>query len=270
MRWPTAISSIGRFAIAGTALLLLAPTVLARNDLTTNDLRQRVGVDPHPGGRLPLDTPFRDERGAPRELGEVVAGRPAILALVYFNCPNLCSLTLDALSRSVARTALELTLDFRVIAISIDQREGPAQAAAWRGRHRKPSGKPDWQLLTGDQASIQEVAQAIGYRYFWDAGQAQYAHPAGAVVVSGDGRIVEYLNGIEFPPAELRHALSLAAEGRSASLSTVADRFWLLCYHYEDLVGQYRGNITLALRLLGLATIAILGFLLLRLIRIRG
>jgi protein SCO1 len=254
-------------AIAAASLLVLAIPVRADATATTRDLQQRIGVDPHVGAQLPLATSFQDERGARRTLGEFIAGRPAVLALVYFNCPNLCSVTLDGLSRSSARADLAPGIDFRVIAISIDPREGPAQALAWQSRHRDPFGKPDWQLLTGDEASVRRIAQALGYRYFWDASQAQYAHPAGAVVVSGSGRIVQYLNGIEFPVGEMRHALSIAAENGAG---TAANQFWLLCYHYEALAGQYRREIALALRLLGLATVAGLGFLLIRLSRTRA
>jgi protein SCO1/2 len=248
------------------AFLLLSSSSMAAV-ITPTDLQQRIGIDPHVGGRVPLRTPFRDEQGATHNLGEVLAGRPAILALVYFNCPNLCSVTLDSLSRSVARASLDPATDYRVIAISIDPREGPAQADAWQSAHRDYFGKAEWHFLTGNDASIRSVAQSLGYRYFWDAGQAQYAHPAGAVVVSSTGHVVDYLNGVEFPTAELRHALSLATENRSGNL---ADQFWLVCYHYQALTGQYGGEIALALRTLALATILALGFLLFRLLRTRA
>ena len=260
------------------ALLLLASMGAAAADVTAKDLQQRVGVDPHVGGKVPLEAAFHDERGASRTLGELMAGRPTILAMVYFDCPNLCSVTLSALSRSLAQANLDPTMDYRVIAISIDPREGPRLAAARQAGHLAAFGAGSsactacasrWHFLTGTETSIHRIAQALGYRYFWDAHEAQYAHPAGAVVLSGAGRIARYLNGVEFPTTELRQALGRAAAGRTDGES-VADRFWLLCYHYEALAGRYGGDITLALRVLGLASVAGLALLLLRITRIRG
>jgi protein SCO1/2 len=257
------------------ASLLLYPA-LGWADLTAHDIQQRVGIVPAIGGQVPLQTLFRDEGAIPRRLGDVMAGRPTILALVYFDCPNLCTMTLNALATSSKHLGLRPAIDYQVVAISIDPREGPAVAAAKRddflarfGRGAPGCAACDsgWHFLTGDEASIREVAQPLGYRYFWDAAQAQYAHPAGAIVLSGAGRIVQYLNGVEFPATELRRSLSLAAEGRTGSL---AQRLWLLCFHYEALAGRYSRDITTALRLLGLITVLALGWLLLRLIRIRA
>ena len=44
--------------------------------------RQRLG------NQLPLDTVFRDETGRSESLGDLLGGKPAVLALVYFHCPN--------------------------------------------------------------------------------------------------------------------------------------------------------------------------------------
>lgn len=256
--------------------LLLAYPALGWSAVSARDIQQRVGVDPGIGRQVPLQILFRDEEGISRTLADVIAGRPAIVALVYFDCPNLCTMTLNGLSTSVKRIGLRPAIDYRVIAISIDPRERPALAAAKRDEHAARFGRgapgcadcdSGWHFLTGEEASIRTIAQALGYRYFWDTGQAQYAHPAGVVVLSGTGRVVEYLNGLEFPPTELRRALSLAAEGRTGNL---AERLWLLCFHYEALAGRHSNEITVALRILGLTTLAGLGFLLFRLVRIRA
>jgi protein SCO1/2 len=256
--------------------LLLAGTAHGLTGGRPADLGQRVGVDPAIGRQVPVEARFRDERGLSMTLAEVIAGRPAVVALVYFDCPNLCTMTLNGLSTSVQHIGPRPPIDYRVIAISIDPHEGPALAAAKRDDHiarfgRGAPGCPgcdaDWHFLTGEEGSIREVARALGYRYYWDSGTAQYAHPAGAVVLSGAGRIVQYLNGLEFPPAELQRALELAAAGRSGTLT---DRLWLLCYHFEALAGRYGQEVTGALRLLGLATVLALGFLLFRLGRFRA
>jgi protein SCO1/2 len=244
--------------------------------VSARDIQQRVGVDPNIGHEISLSTRFHDEGGRLRSLGDVIGGRPTIVAMVYFDCPNLCTMTLNGLATSARELEIRRypAIDYRVIAISIDPREGPAQAATKQNEIRAhwvrtPCRECDarWHFLTGEEASIRTVSDALGYRYFWDSGQAQYAHPAGVVILSGTGRIIQYLNGLEFPPSELQQALTLAVEGRSGSL---AQRLWLLCYHYEALAGRYSHQISAMLRFLGLVTVAALALLLFRLIRVRA
>jgi len=155
--------------------------------------------------------------------------------------------------------------------VSIDPRDGPAMARSKLAEYLRLFGGPagdccdtGWHFLTGTREQSAALAQSVGFRYFWDATQAQYAHPAGIVILSPRGKVAQYFNGIEFPPRELRQALLNASAGRTSSLS---DRLWLLCYHYEALIGPYSASITMALRVLGLVMIAALAGLIIRLIR---
>jgi protein SCO1 len=240
---------------------------------TVRDIQQRVGIDPHPGRELPLSISLRDEAGAPLHLGDLLGRRPAVLALVYYECPNLCTLTLTNLTRSLRAMDLSSGRDFEVIAVSIDPRESPALAAAKRaayldryGRHLPACAGCDsgWHFLTARAAESAALAHAVGMRYFWDPVQAQYAHPSALVIVTPRGRISRYLNGVEFPVWELRQALTEAAGEHTSSL---AQRLWLLCYHYEALVGRYSALVTTAVRVLAALVALSLATLIFRLIR---
>ena len=52
---------------------------------------QKVQVSQHLNQQLPLQSAFVDETGKQVVLGDYFGKRPAVLALVYYNCPMLCS-----------------------------------------------------------------------------------------------------------------------------------------------------------------------------------
>jgi protein SCO1/2 len=254
----------------------LALTISCAHAATAAQVASGVGVEQHPGQQLPLSTVFHDERGASVPLASFFGTRPIVLTFVYYRCPNLCNLTLTNLLRSLERVDLTAGRDFDVVAVSIDPRETSQVAAAKRTTYvqQYERSKPGcdgcdegWHFLTSAAPQSEALARAAGIRYVYDAAQDQYAHPAVALVVTPTGRIARYFNGIEFPPPELRWALAEARAGRTAGL---ADRFWLLCYHYDALVGRYSGLVQISTRLLAIATVLALGFLIFRLVRGHG
>ena len=96
-------------------------------DLGEFAYRQRLG------NQLPLDTVFRDETGRSAALRDLLGGKPAILALVYFHCPNLCGIVRTDLFDALARTGMMAGRDYTLIALSID----PSETAAMRRRRRR-------------------------------------------------------------------------------------------------------------------------------------
>ena len=61
------------------------------------DVLQRTTIHQHLNQLLPLNAIFRDETGKHVTLGSYFGKRPAILALVYYKCPMLCSEELNGL-----------------------------------------------------------------------------------------------------------------------------------------------------------------------------
>jgi protein SCO1/2 len=203
------------------------------------DLARRVGVDQHLGATLPTGLTFRDSNGAPVSLERLGGGGPLLLALGYYDCPNLCDTELRGIGRSVGSLALQPGRDFQVAFVSIDPHETPRQAAeaAHTLARDLPSAEvPRWHLLTGEDTQIQRLAAALGYRYWFDARNGQYAHSAGLVVITSSGRIAQYFFGVSFPPAPLRLALVGASHGQ---LGTLLDQLVLLCCGYDPTTGRY-------------------------------
>jgi protein SCO1 len=228
-----------------TLVFLLSWSSWAASNATSGALNQLpslvrdIGFDQKLGARAPLDERFVDENGKSGKLSEWMHG-PAILALVYYGCPNLCQLSLEGLFRGLSELSKTAGKDFSVLAVSIDPTEKPALASEKRHAylvkyHRAGSGE-GIHFFTGDKSSIERLAKGVGFRYTYDARSNQYAHPAGVIVLTEEGRISRYLYGIEYAGKDLRLAL---LDASNLKIGTLVDRFLLFCYHYDAQIGGY-------------------------------
>ena len=168
------------------------------------------------------------------------------------------------MARSLKPVSLDAGKDFDVVAFSINPDETAALAgpkkAAFLERYDRPGTEAGWHFLTGDQASIAALARAIGFRYTYNPRTKLYAHAAGVVIVTPDGRIARYFYGIDFPPKELQTELERRAPAASAIRSAGC---CLLCYDYDAATGKYTLSILRLIRVLGTTTaVALGGFLL--------
>lgn len=130
---------------------------------------QSATIEQHLDQQLPLAAEFRDESGKTVQLGDYFGKRPAILALVYYRCPMLCSEELNGLVGALEMLKFTPGKDFDVIVVSIDPNEGPALAASQKALYVKRYGRLDtangWHFLTGPQSSISALAKAVGFGY---------------------------------------------------------------------------------------------------------
>jgi len=218
--------------------------------------------------QVPLDLPFRDETGRSVTLREYVGQQSAILLPLYYSCETLCPLALDGLTRSLRPVPLEVGRDFGVIILSINPREPPSLAAKRKSevllRNGRPEGERGWHFLTGDETAIRAVTSAIGFRYTYDAKTDQYAHPAGVVLLTPEGKAARYFYGIDFPPRDLHLGLIEAADRK---IATLIDQAVLYCYRYDALTGKYGLVVMNVVRLGGVLTVLALGAFLLVMFR---
>jgi protein SCO1/2 len=208
---------------------------------TVPAILQNVKIDEKLGEALPLNAHFTAEDGSPVRLGDVLAkGRPTVLSLVYFNCPMLCGLILTGAARAMRETGLTLGKDFDAVTISFDPSDTPAVAAERQHGYLQSFGRPEakraWRFLTGAQPDIAAVADAVGFRYAYDAKTKQFAHPAAIFIITGDGHVARYFYGVEFPAHDVRLALVEAGHGR---VGTSFDRLLLTCYRYDPASRAY-------------------------------
>jgi protein SCO1/2 len=246
-------------ALAVAALSLV--TVWADTQIPPQ-LRE-VGIDQRLDAQLPLDLVFRDEEGRPVALRRYFTGRPVILTLVYYECPMLCNLILNGVLRTIRVVSFDLGRDYAIVTVSIDPREKPSLAAVKKRKYASGYGRPGaaagWHFLTGDEAAIRELARAAGFRYAWDPAREQYAHAAGFMVATPQGRLARYFYGVEYSARDLRLALVEASAGR---IGSAVDQILLYCFHYDPQTGKYGPVVLNVVRAAGLATLLALGWFL--------
>jgi len=215
-----------------------------------------VGYDQRLGDSVPLDLTFRDEAGRPVTLRSLFRGRAVVLSLVYYECPMLCTLTLNGLGSALSVLTFDVGKDFDVVTVSFEPKETPALAAAkkktYLARYRRPGAEEGWHFLTGDAPAVAALTSAVGFRYAWDAETRQYAHPAGLVVLTPDGRIARYMYGVEYAPRDLRLALVEASQRR---IGNPVDTVLLYCYRYDPTRGRYAASVLRLVRLGGVVTV---------------
>jgi protein SCO1/2 len=168
----------------------------------------------------------------------------------------LCSMVMSSITSSLGLLSLDAGQDFEVVMISFDPRETPALAASrkeeYLKRYSRAGAAAGWHFLTGDQPDIDRLTKAAGFRYVWDEETKQFAHPAGIIVLTPEGRLARYLFGLEFGARDLRLALVEASAGR---IGSAIDSALLYCYHYDPMTGRYGFLVMRVLRIAGAATV---------------
>ena len=240
----------------------LAPDDGGQAAMAKPGVLSKVGIDQKLNQQVPLDLAFVDETGRDVRLGEYFGQRPVILALVYYECPMLCTQVLNGLVGSLGVLTFDVGREFDVVAVSINPREGPGLAAqkkaAYLDRYQRPHTAAGWHFLTGKEENIRRLADAVGFRYAYDETIKQYAHGAGIEVLTPRGVVSKYFYGIEFSPRDIKFGVMEASEDR---IGTVIENALLLCYHYDPTTGKYGATALQAVRIGGVATLlAIVSF----------
>jgi protein SCO1 len=233
---------------------------------------REIGFDQRLGESVPLDLAFRNEAGETIRLGDYFGKKPVVLSLNYYACPMLCTVTLSGLASALNIISMTAGKEFEVVTVSFDPKETHELAAAkkktYMERYKRPGAAEGWHFLTGDAAPIAALTRAVGFRYVWDPDTKQFAHPAGIVVLTPEGKIARYLYGIEYAPRDLRLAVVEASAGR---VGNPVDQIILACYQYDPTTGKYGAAIMRLIRGAGVLTVAALaGFIALMLRRERA
>ncbi len=225
---------------------------------------QKVGVAQHLNQQLPLDAAFVDESGKPVKLGDYFGKKPAILALVYYTCPMLCSEEMDGLTSSLEMVKLTPGKDFDVVILSIDPSDMPEQAAKSKALYVKRYGRPEtaagWHFLTGQRPAIDAVTSAVGFGYVRvpgpDGKLTQFAHASSIEIVTPEGKLAQYYLGVEYSPKDMLLGL-IEASGNKIG-SPVAN-ILTYCYHYDPQTNKHSLMVARVVQVGGMITVAGLG-----------
>ncbi|MCC5906149.1 MAG: SCO family protein [Balneolaceae bacterium] len=223
-----------------------------------------VGVDEKLGETIPMDLRFANSEGDSVSIGELIKdGKPVLLNPLYYDCPVLCGLVLDAVFKVVNELVWSPGKDYTIISFSIDPEETPEQAAASKETYladlNRPGAEDGWHFLTGNEKAIQALTDAVGFRYKYDERLGEYIHLASIMMISPEGVVTRYLYGASFREFDLRNALYEAADG---TIGSTLDRVLFYCFTYDPSSQSYVPVAMNIMKLGGLATVIILGIFL--------
>jgi len=223
-----------------------------------------VGIAQNLNAQLPLSLTFTDDQGKQVQLASYFGRKPAILALVYYQCPMLCSEELNGLTGALQMVDEVPGRDFDIIVVSIDPSEGTDLAAAKKRSYLRRYGHPEtaagWHFMTGTQANIDALTKAVGFGYVKipgpDGKLTQFAHASSIQIVTPEGKLAQYYMGVEYSPKDLRLGL---AEASSNRIGSRVDNILTYCYHYDPRTNKHSLIVARAVQLGGLITAGTLG-----------
>ncbi len=249
--------------VLALALMILAYPDRAQAQRSGQTKRQfeGVGITSKLGETVPRDITFRNAQGDPVTLGQYFDGdRPVLLNLVYHDCPMLCGLMLDGITRTLSSMSWTPGDQFRVLTVSFNHRETPELARKQKERYVKTLGTPQaaegWHFLTGSEAAIEQLTDAVGFDFRWVAEKGEYAHPTVAIFLSGEGTITRYLYGMEYAASDVRKALVEASDGK---VGNPVDQIALYCFQFDPDANSYTADAFNIMKLSGGLTVVILG-----------
>jgi protein SCO1/2 len=220
---------------------------------------REVGIDQKLDQQLPLDLIFRDENGQDVKLGQYFGQKPVVLALVYYDCPMLCTQVLNGMVTSFRVLPFEIGKEFDVVTVSFDPRETSALATAkkkiyvnYLPEKMRADAANGWHFLTGDAENIKQLTDAVGFRYHYDEATKQFAHASGIMVATPEGKLSRYFYGIEYAPRDLRLGLIESSQNK---IGSPVDQLLLYCYHYDPATGKYGAAVMKIMRTAGVITV---------------
>jgi protein SCO1/2 len=280
-----AVAAMARAALCAVGLGLFAVCPAASAQVSRYDEKQMapvsdkppvilngVGIAQHLDQQLPLALAFTDDAGKQVQLASYFGKKPAILALVYYQCPMLCSEELNGLTSALQMVNFVPGRDFSVIVVSIDPTEGTDLAAAkkrtYLKRYGHPETAPGWHFMTGTQANIDALTRAVGFGYVKipapDGKLTQFAHASSIQIVTPEGKLAQYYMGVEYSPKDLRLGLVEASANR---IGSPVDNILTYCYHYDPQTNKHSLIVARVVQLGGLVTMATLGGFMLAMFR---
>ncbi|MBN20571.1 MAG: photosynthetic protein synthase I [Bdellovibrionaceae bacterium] len=197
-----------------------------------------VGIEEKLGNQVPItELEFKNEDSQPVRLSQYFkSGKPVVLALVYYNCPNLCNFLLNGFLDTLKKFQWLPGREFEIVTVSINPREGSSLAKEKKKRYIEALGRdPEvvaqgWHFLTGQEDQIKKLADSVGFGFRFDEKSGEFAHSSALFVLTPSGKLSRNLYGIEFPQKDFKLALLEASDGK---IGTIVDRVLLFCFHYD-------------------------------------
>jgi cytochrome oxidase Cu insertion factor (SCO1/SenC/PrrC family) len=138
-------------------------------------------------------------------------GQPWIVSPMYTRCPHTCSAVTVGLKRALDQSGLDAS-EYRVVSFSFDPQESGERLRSFRSRLRLPER---WLTLRAEsREALERTLRGLDFRTITVA-DGEFEHPNLVAVLTPDMRLVSYVFGINFSPAEIAAAVRRARAGGS-------------------------------------------------------
>lgn len=211
--------------------------------LVTVDAATQLGINEKLGTMIPLDLTFINEKGERVTLKKLMDGKPTMISLNYFRCAGICTPQLNDMAKMLGRLDLAENIDYKVLTIGFAEDESYELAAAKRktmlSTIQRDYVQDAWHFVIGENNSSAIIADKVGFTYektISPAGVVDYIHPAALIMLSPEGKVTRYLNGIEQLPFDVKMALMEAGQGKIGP--TIAKNL-LYCFAYDPKAKTY-------------------------------
>lgn len=222
-------------------LFLMVLTLISLTSYASSD-EPSVGIVEHLDETIPLDAKIINTAGDTILIGSLI-DKPTVLSFVYYRCPGICTPLMDGIAELINNSDLELGKDYRMLSVSFNPYEGYELAQAKHKNYsdliKKPGVDVGWNFFVADSANISKLTNAAGFKYLKKGND--FIHTGGIIVLSPEGKITRYLNGVRFQPFEFKLALIEASKGQSGPTINKILKF---CYSYDPVGQTYVLNVT--------------------------
>ena len=231
-------------------ILLLTVSLAAMAQSVVNpaasDEDVEIGIVEHLDTYLPDSISLIDEEGNQVWLADLI-DKPTVLNFVYYRCPGICSPLMEAVAGVMDKADVTPGVDYQVLTISFDPgetidlgiRKKTNYLNLMNNADKVEAAKTGWKFFVSDSASIARVTHATGFKYKKTGND--YTHAASLIIVSPEGKITRYLNGLYFLPFEWKMAIVESSKGQSGPTINKVLRF---CYSYDPEGQSYVLNVT--------------------------
>ncbi|MBL8887485.1 MAG: SCO family protein [Phycisphaerales bacterium] len=231
----------------------------------TGAMTSGLDTDQKIGAFVPMELQFTSAEGKQVRLGDLFdlekgsansggKHRPVLVALVYYDCPVVCSATMDKLIGAFRRLEYKIGRDYKVAYFSFDSSETAARAMQVKqgyvlgglpegmsdGGKMNPLIAENWNFFVGSAAANRELANSLGFKYR-ASDNGQFAHSSVFMILTPDGRVARYLSpfmGDDKALAEqMKLALIEASDGKIAK--GVSELMMSWCFMYDPKAGAY-------------------------------
>ncbi|MGH7244293.1 MAG: SCO family protein [Phycisphaerales bacterium] len=252
----------------------------------TGAMTSGLDTDQKVGAFVPMELQFTSAEGKQVRVGDLfdlqkgsaASGgmhRPVLVCLVYYDCPVVCSATMDKLAGAFRRLDYKIGKDYKVAYFSFDSTETAARAkqvkdaylvghpdGLWDGGKFNPVIADNWNFFVGTAAANRELANSLGFKYR-ASDNGQFAHSSVFMILTPDGRVARYLSpflGDDKALAEqMKLALIEASDGKIAK--GVSELMMSWCFMYDPKAGAYTLQAMRVMKIGAIVSIAAVGSL---------